>query len=221
MKSNDGHNAGKAWLKPLPDTPGQVEVRPPQALHKGFFAVDRVELRHELFRGGWSPWMTRELFVRGDAVCVLPYDPWRDAVVLGEQFRIGALGRDHSPWLLEIVAGMQEDGEDPEQVAVREAGEEAGLEILSLREICRYHPSPGGSTEFIYLYLGIVHAPGAGGIYGLDEEAEDIRTHVMPRAGLEQAFEQGQVVNAATIIALQWLRLHAEALRSEWCRTSP
>ena len=77
-------------------------------LYGGFFKLYRFELRHDLFDGGESPVLTRELLDRHHAAAVLPYDPVRDELVLIEQFRIGA-GEDASgPWLIEIIAGLRE-----------------------------------------------------------------------------------------------------------------
>ena len=113
----------------------RVEVMHRSTTYRGFFRVDRFRLRHRLFAGGMSQAVTREVFERGDAVAVLPYDPVRDAVVLVEQFRIGAFAREQSPWLMEIIAGTIEKGERPDAVARREAQEEAGLELGRLERV--------------------------------------------------------------------------------------
>src|SRR5690606_12152226 len=67
-----------------------VELLGREVLFQGFFRLDRLRLRHRTFAGGWTPEFTRELFERGEAVCVLLFDPLRDRVVLTEQFRPGA-----------------------------------------------------------------------------------------------------------------------------------
>lgn len=126
----------------------------------GFYRLDILTLRHRLFAGGWGPELRRELFVRPDAVCVLPYDPWQDTVVLQEQMRVGAVDKSNNPWMIEVVAGLIEPGESPEQVAHREADEEAGLTLLELIPITRYFPSPGGSDERVHLYCALVDSRG-------------------------------------------------------------
>ena len=110
-------------------TPSAVEIIRRENCFQGFYRLDRLQLRHELFAGGMGREINREVFVRHDAVCVLPYDPQRDEVVLIEQFRVGAMGKTASPWLVELVAGLIDKDEQPEQVARREAQEEAGLDI--------------------------------------------------------------------------------------------
>lgn len=123
-----------------------------------FYQLDRLHLRHRLFAGGMGKLINRELFVRHDAVCVLPYDPQRDCVVLIEQFRVGALDKSVNPWLIELVAGLIDKDEQPEEVARREAVEEAGLELAELWPLTQYYPSPGGSDERVHLYVAAVTA---------------------------------------------------------------
>lgn len=182
---------------------------------RGFYQVDVLTLRHRLFAGGWGPELRRELFVRRDAVCVLPYDPWEDAVVLVEQMRVGALDKRASPWMLELVAGLFDEGESAEEVARREAQEEAGLELRELIPITSYFPSPGGSNEHVHLFCALVDSRGVGGIHGLAEEGEDIRVQVLSLAEARQALSDGRLDNAASIIALQWLLLNGQHVREQ------
>ena len=197
-------------------TPSATEIIKREECFKGFYQLDRVHLRHELFAGGMSREISREVFVRHDAVCVLPYDPQRDEVVLIEQFRVGAMGKAQTPWLIELVAGLIDKVEEPEEVARREGEEEAGLTFSSLWPITRYFPSPGGSTEFVHLYLGRCSTVGVGGLHGLEEETEDIRVTVWAYEDALQAVRDGRISNAASIIALQWLALNRAEVRGLW-----
>lgn len=198
--------------------PSAVEIVKRENGYQGFYQLDRVFLRHELFAGGMSREISREVFVRHDAVCVLPYDPVRDEVVLIEQFRVGALGKIDNPWLIELVAGLiDKEGEnDPEDIAHREGEEEAGLTFSALWPITRYFPSPGGSTEFVHVFLGRCDSTHAGGLHGLDEEAEDIRVTKWAYEDALQAVRDGRISNAASIIALQWLALNRAEVRGLW-----
>ncbi|MBL1379539.1 ADP-ribose diphosphatase [Zobellella iuensis] len=180
--------------------------------YRGFFRLLKVRLKHRLFAGGWGPTLTRELFDRGHAAAVLPYDPGRDEVVLVEQFRVGAIHDQHSPWLLEIVAGMVEEGESEEEVVRREAQEEAGLTLKTLTRALSYFSSPGGCSERITVFIGEVDAAEAADHAGLVHEGEDIRVHRLPRALAMEWLAQGKIDNAASVIALQWLELH----RGNW-----
>lgn len=197
-------------------TNADVEVLQRETCFKGFYRLDRLHLRHRQFAGGMGPTLSRELFVRHDAVCVLPYDPKHDTVVLLEQFRVGAMEKTDNPWLLELVAGLIDKDEQPEEVAHREAAEEADLELSALWPITQYYPSPGGSNERVYLYLARCNSEGAGGVHGLAEEGEDIRVHVWALEDALQAVKDGRINNAASIIALQWLALNRAEVRGLW-----
>lgn len=193
-----------------------VEVIERENCFRGFYRLDRLRLRHRLFSGEMGKPITRELFVRHDAVCVLPYDPQRDEVVLIEQFRVGAMDKGANPWLLELVAGLIDKDEQPEEVARREAIEEADLAITSLWPITQYFPSPGGTDELVHLFVGRCSSEGAGGVHGLPEEGEDIRVHVWPLQDALTAVRDGRINNAASIIALQWLALNRDEVRGMW-----
>lgn len=116
-----------------------VEIIRREELYKRFFRVEKIFLRHKLFNGGWGKEIGRELFVRGEAVAVVLYDPARDLIGMVEQFRVGALEEPNGPWCYEVVAGILEEGESPEDVARRELKEEANIEPYKLEYICNYH----------------------------------------------------------------------------------
>ena len=181
-------------------------------LFEKYFRLDEYSLSHELYRGGYSSEFTREIFERGSAVALLPYDPKCRKVVLIEQFRAGAIHAKTSPWLIECVAGIVEAGEIEDQVAIRESREEAGCEIKQLHQISRYYVSPGGTTEECTLYCGIVDSTGVGGIHGLADENEDIRVEVVDADLAYQWVRDGVIKSSATIIALQWLELNQDRL---------
>lgn len=196
----------------LGETPADFELVRREPLYKGFFRLERFHVRHRLFAGGWTETFMREVFVRHEASVILLFDPAREVIVMAEQFRAPAAARTGNPWLLELVAGLIDKDETPEDVARREAVEEAGCEVGAIVPIARYLPSPGGSDEFVHLFLGIVDSAGVGGIHGLPEEHEDIRVHLVPLAEVRTLLESGQINNAATLIALQWLLLNRDRI---------
>lgn len=149
--------------------------------------------------------VTRELFERGSAVGVLPYDPVTDQILLVEQFRIGAL-HEQTPWLLELIAGIIEPGESLEAVARREAEEEAGIVLGRVRPMQSYLSSPGGSSEKIHLFLAEADLAQAGGHHGLHDEGEDIRVVLMSPEALFARLDAGELNNAMTVIAAAWFR---------------
>ncbi|WP_281630024.1 ADP-ribose diphosphatase [Vibrio sp. St2] len=196
-------------------TPQDVEIISKEILFKGFFRMIKYRFRHKLFEGGWSEVIEREMFERGHAAALLPYDPVSDQVVLIEQIRVGALEHAH-PWQLEIVAGIIDTDESPEQVVRREASEEAGISVEELTKVTSYYPSSGGCSEKLDVYVGKVDASTAHGIHGLDYEGEDIRVHVVSRETAYQWIVEGKFENGASIIALQWLQLNHQSLREQW-----
>ena len=196
--------------------PEAVDLTARETPYQGYFRIDRYTLRHELFAGGMSDTIVREVFERGHAAAVLPYDPVRDAVVLIEQFRIGAYAAGRDPWLIEIVAGIIDDGETAAAVARRELSEEAGLSPQALEPIGEVLVSPGGTSETMALFCACIDSAGANGIHGLADEHEDIRVTAMPVADALAALESGDIVSAPAVIALQWLALNRDRLRARW-----
>lgn len=199
-------------------TKDDVEIIERKRGYDGFFKLDQIKLRHRKFDGGWSEEMPRELVIRRDAVGVLLYDPQLDAVALIEQFRTGVIdsGKEKSPWILELVAGLIDRDEAPEEVAKREAIEEANCTVLALEPIFEFFTSPGGTNEYLYLFCGRCDLRNAGGVYGLPEEHEDIRVHVIQFDAAVGLLKAGRINNAITIIAMQWLQLQRERLMQQW-----
>ena len=183
--------------------------------YQGFFSLKTFELKHTLYKGGWSNTITRELFHRGNCVAVLLYDPNRDEVVIIEQFRIGAMQMPDQAWLLEIVAGAIEQGETAEEVAYRESVEEAGCEIQELVKINDFFTSPGGTSELLSLFYGKVDTGNIGGIHGLDHEDEDISVTAMKFDDVYQLLLDGEILSAIPIIAIQWLFINRDKLRQQ------
>ncbi|MEG3618030.1 NUDIX domain-containing protein [Magnetovibrio sp. PR-2] len=193
--------------------------------HDGYFKIDRYILKHRKHEGGWTEPISREIFERGHATCVLMFDPDLDKLVFIEQFRPGAYAAlaspwfecdSHSPWLLECVAGIIDEGETPEGVAKREALEEANCEILDLQPITHYLASPGGTTESVFLFCARVDASNAGGVYGLEHEGEDIRVVVCDAEKALSWLDTGRFKDASAHIAMQWFALNHEKLKTRW-----
>lgn len=199
-----------------PKADPRVDVLEKTTPFQGYFRIDRYHLRHRKFDGGWTDEMTREIFERGHAAAVLLYDPERDAVVLIEQFRPGAYAAGLDPWLVEVVAGIIEEGETPEEVVRREAVEEAGRRIVALHPIGTFLPTPGGSTETVTLFCGRCDSRGAGGIHGLDHEHEDIRVLTLSRPEALERLAAGGITNMPAVVALQWLALNYTELLRIW-----
>lgn len=193
-----------------------------ETCYKGFFKMERLQIQHSLFAGGWSELITRELIHKGHAASVLLYDPKLEKVVMVEQFRVGTMENTSTQdmqgaWTLELVAGFIEKGERAEDVIHREAKEESGSVIMEIVPIYKFLASPGNSSETTTLFCGKVDASNSGGIFGLAHEGEDIRVHVLTLEDALSNIENGRINTATPIIALQWLEKHRENLRTKWC----
>jgi len=151
-----------------------------------------------------------------DATIVLPYDPVRDRVLLVEQFRVGPLARgDATQWQLEPIAGHIDAGETPRDAALREAQEEAGLTLHHLEKVAEVYATPGTSTEFYYIFLGLTDLPDdIIGIGGLTSEGEDIRSHLMAFDDLMGFVDRFSAANTPLVLSALWLARHRERLRS-------
>lgn len=194
-----------------------VDIIQQDYVYNGFFKINRYQLKHRLFQGGWSQSLCREVMVRRPAVAVLLYDPTLDQVIMAEQFRVGALAAEENPWLIEIVAGIIETGEQPEEVALRESKEEANCHVKQLLPICEYFSSPGGCSEKLHLFCGIVDSSvEVEGVFGLAEEGEDIRVSCIPAKKAISMVADGRINNAASIIAIQWLALNKPAIQKQF-----
>jgi len=193
-----------------------VEIIARDAVYRGYLRLDAYRLRHRRHDGGWTGVIGRELVERGHAVAVLPYDPALDQVVLIEQFRIGAYAAGWPPWQIEIVAGIIEPGEAPEDVARRECVEECGCRLGALVHVCDFLTSPGVMSETVAVYCGRADASQAGGVHGLDHEDEDIRAIALDAETAFDWLDQGRILNSPAIVALQWLRRERARLRKDW-----
>ena len=193
-----------------------VEITEKATPFQGYFRIDRYTLRHKKFNGAWSAPMTREIFERGHAAGVLLYDPAKDMVGLIEQFRPGALAAGWEPWLIEIVAGIIDKGQTPEQVAIREAQEEAGVTVTQMEQMYSYLVTPGGSTESMILYCAKVDSSSLSGTHGLAHEGEDIRVFALPYAQAMDWLNSGKISNSMTMLSLLWLALNRDDVRQRW-----
>ncbi|WP_238365421.1 NUDIX domain-containing protein [Mesobacterium pallidum] len=201
-------------LGPLPEAPAKVvDQRIP---YVNFFAIEEYDLAFPRFDGSHSPVVTRAVFAATDAALILPYDPVRDRVLLVEQFRAGPFGRqDKDLWVIETIAGRVDAGEAPEDAARREAQEEAGLTVARLETIGTGYPSPGASTEFYHMYLGLTDLPdSAAGMGGLDTEEEDIRSRVMSFDEAIALCDADGIAAVPTVLMLNWLARHRDRLRA-------
>ena len=205
---------------PLPEFPGLL-VEQDDTVWDGRFPLQRIRFRQRRFDGALSAPRTWELWRRGRAVALLPYDPVADAVVLIEQFRLPALAAGLDPVLVEVPAGLCDPGEDVATTLSRETEEELGIPARRTLPIGDFLLTPGGSDELVSLFVGEVTAPpcdpdGLVGLAGLQSEAEDIRVRVWPAGRAIEAALEGRLPNSVIAIALLWLAVKRPLLRELW-----
>ena len=191
-----------------------------RSVYKGFFSVEEHDLTYQKFNNEQSNVVTRSTLVSSDAVIVLPYDPINDRILLIEQFRAGPYVKgDENPWVLEPIAGLIDEGETPESAGIREAQEEAHLEIKRLELVARSYPSPGISTEFFHQYIGIVSLPEETNLVsGLESEAEDIRSHIFSYEEFYKMIVEGEMNVGPAILLGLWLSKNRKSLIKKYMR---
>ena len=189
-----------------------------RVVYKGFFSVEEHDLSYRKFNNQQSSILTRSALISSDAVIVLPYDPVNDRILLIEQFRTGPYVKgDEIPWVLEPIAGLIDEGETPESAGIREALEEAHLEIKRLELVAQSYPSPGISTEFFHQYIGIVELLDSSNlIAGLSSENEDIRSHIFEYEQFFEMIESGKVKVGPLILLGLWLSKNRNRLRKKY-----
>ncbi len=182
----------------------KVEIISEKVVFDDRFKVLETRLRFEKFDGQMSPPVRRLTFERGDAAAALLWHRDRQLLLMIEQFRHATFKKGPG-WMVETVAGMVKPGEEPEAAMRREIREETGYRVEDLEYIATFYLSPGGSSERIFLYFSEVGdddlVDKGGGAVG---EHEDIRLVEYAKAEMEAALERREIVDAKTLIALQW-----------------
>ncbi len=196
-----------------------VEVENVRTAYDGFFRIEVHALRVRRFDGTMAP-LKRELLERGRSVCILPYDPRTDRVLLIRQFLIGAFTAGCAPRPLQVVAGMVDDNETDEQAVRREALEEAGCAIRRIIAAQAFLPSPGGTSECVTAFCGEADLETAGGLHGVAAEDEDIRVEVVDADVAIELLDTGAIQSGPAVVILSWFARHRDRLRREWNGTS-
>lgn len=188
------------------------EIKSREYLYQGFIHVEKISLRHQLFhQEKYSALIQRELIHRKAAAGVLIYNDQQQRFALIEQFRVGAIDDETSPWQLEIIAGVLDGDESPENCIRRESLEESGCEIEDLTHLYSFYPSAGACDEIFHLYVAQAELPEQGGIFGMPDEGENIQLHILSYHDLPALVLSQRLRNAPVIMALQWLKQHIAA----------
>ena len=172
-------------------------------IYDGFCKLDELTLQYDQFEGGQSKAISRELVDRRPAAAAVLYDPALQNLVFVEQFRVGA-----QDWLMELVAGVIDEGDTPLSAIEREITEETGLTTGKVIEAHQFYSSPGFLNEYVWLFCAKVDSSNAEGVYGLATENEDIRVHTMAVDDVKQKLFSGYFNNAFTLLGLNWFFLN-------------
>lgn len=177
-----------------------------KTVYDGYFRLKEVTFRHTRFDTTTSDAVQRVVLEVGEVVAGLILKSEQRKVVLIEQFRFPATLNDDG-WLIEVVAGRVDPGEELEQALRREALEEVGYEIRNPRPVHRFYPAAGTLKEHMTLFVAEAGAQVTNG--GGTDEDEDIRVLEWTYDELFAACDDGKIIDAKTIVAAQWLRLNA------------
>ena len=185
----------------------RVRVKNVNVLSDRHYRLNEVEFDYRRGDGEWQT-QKREVFGRGHAATLLPYNLASRTVVLARQFRLPAYLAGHDDLMIEAAAGML-DGETPEKRICAEAEEEIGYRLGDVRKVFEAFMSPGSVTEKLHFFVAEYQAAmrvGNGG--GLAQEGEDIEVLELPIDSALAMIADGRIVDAKTIMLLQYVALH-------------
>ena len=185
----------------------RVRVKNVNVLSDRHYRLNEVEFDYRRGDGEWQT-QKREVFDRGHAATLLPYNLASRTVVLARQFRLPAYLAGHDDLMIEAAAGML-DGETPEKRICAEAEEEIGYRLGDVRKVFEAFMSPGSVTEKLHFFVAEYQTAmrvGNGG--GLAQEGEDIEVLELPIDSALAMIADGRIVDAKTIMLLQYVALH-------------
>lgn len=187
----------------------------------GYHRLETVTCKpRSLKHDGYATEMSREIFFCKKIAAVLLYVPETDEILMNQQFRLGAmLAGAEDPFLFEVAAGAVDEGESIEDAARREALEETGSEVLEIEYINKCYTSAGCLAEEFHLYFGRI-ARAEGGIYGMEHEGEEIKTHLLPATKVIEMLDNGDITNAPTALLVHWFARNHDRIRAKWAEVS-
>ena len=187
----------------------EYKINKKKNLYNGFYQLEKINFTHRRHDKTWSPNISREIFSGAHVATVLPYDPIKKEILLLKQFRVGIMSEGtHDPTIIEVVAGMIDGGETPEEAARRECFEETGCKIKKIKKIYSYYPAPGSSSSYYHFFLAEVDAFDGERIVGEKHENEDIQVKSYSIEEAMQMLREGEIINGVTLISLQWFFLN-------------
>jgi nudix-type nucleoside diphosphatase (YffH/AdpP family) len=163
--------------------------------------------------GVWQR-QSRETYDRGNGATILLFNRDRRTVVLTRQFRLPAFVNGHDGMMIEAAAGLL-DNATPEERIRAEAEEETGYRVDNVRKVFEAYMSPGSVTEKLHFFIAEYDAStrvGHGG--GVGAEGEDLEVIELTLDDALNAVRRGEIVDAKTIMLLQFVALNPVLERS-------
>jgi GDP-mannose pyrophosphatase NudK len=171
--------------------------------------LHRVDYELQLKNGQWQK-QTREAYQSGNAAAILLFNKEKQTVILVSQFRMPSfLNGNPSGYLIEACAGLLDD-EHPEIRIIKEVEEETGYRIEKVQKIFQAYMTPGSVTEMLHFYVAAYTEEmkvTEGG--GISEEQEHIEVLELPFSEAFEMIHKGEILDAKTIILLQYCKLNA------------
>jgi nudix-type nucleoside diphosphatase (YffH/AdpP family) len=199
---------GEEKSRTAPDAETRVRILEVRVLSDDWFVLKKTSLEFLRSDGTWQR-QNRETYDRGNGAAVLLYNARRQTVVLTRQFRFPAyVNGCANGMLIEACAGLL-DGDDPEICIRREAEEETGYRIRSIRKLFAAYMSPGSVTEKVHFFAAEYDDSdrlAAGG--GNASEGEDIEIIELALADAIDMIGMGLIEDGKTIMLLQYAALH-------------
>jgi nudix-type nucleoside diphosphatase (YffH/AdpP family) len=185
----------------------RIRVKDVRLLSDNHYILKTTTFEWRRANGEWQT-QRRESYDRGNGAALLPYNLARGTVVLVRQFRYPAYVNGYDDLLIEALAGLL-DNESPEMRIRAEAEEETGYRLGEIRKIFEAFMSPGSVTEKLHFFVAEYEPKmkvGIGG--GLAAEGEDIEVLELPIDSAMAMIRDGRIVDAKTIMLLQYAALH-------------
>jgi nudix-type nucleoside diphosphatase (YffH/AdpP family) len=185
----------------------RIRVKDVRLLSNEHYVLKAVTFDYRRSNGEWQT-LHREVFDRGHAAALLPYNSSSRTVVLVRQFRLPAYLSGHDDLMVEAVAGMLDD-ETPERRIRAEVEEETGYRLHHVRKVFEAFMSPGAVTEKLHFFVAEYQPSmrvGNGG--GIADEGEDIEVLEFPIDQALAMIADGRIADAKTIMLLQYAALN-------------
>jgi len=177
-------------------------------LSDSWYTLNKYTFDFQRANGQWEQHQ-REVYDRGNGATVLLYNATKQKVVLTRQFRLPTyLNGNMDGLLIETCAGLL-DGDEPETCIKKEIEEETGYRVKTVKKIFQAYMSPGAVTEIIHFFIAEYSSQmkiSEGG--GLAHEQENIEVLELDFEAAYQMIATGDIVDAKTIMLLQYAKLN-------------